>query len=96
MEHELRPEVAEQLLGRLRVGDVEPLPLAAGVRVARRARREVGRDHLVTLRDERADQVVADLSAGAGDEDLHAARICHQSRLGAQRRASVATSHGVE
>jgi hypothetical protein len=26
-------------------------------------------------RDERADQIVADLTAGAGDEDLHAAGI---------------------
>src|SRR6185295_6041086 len=58
------------------VGDVEALPgFAAGMGVARWARREVGGHDLVATGDERPDEVVADLAAGPGEEDLHEARI---------------------
>jgi hypothetical protein len=72
-----------------RIGDVESLPFAARVGVARWARREIGRHQIVTRRDEGADQIVADLATGAGDENLHAPRImrsrtsdCRAQRLG--------------
>jgi hypothetical protein len=37
--------------------------------------REIGGDNIVAARDQGADQVVTDLAAGAGEEDLHAGRI---------------------
>ena len=92
MEHELGARLGERVLDRGGVGDVEPLPFAAGVRVARRPRREVGRDDVVALRDERADQVVADLPAGSGDENFHAARTIQRAPRFAALRTLTLTS----
>jgi hypothetical protein len=50
--------------------------------MARRPRGEIGGHDVVAAGDQRADQVMSDLSTRSGEEDLHEARIIHCSSSG--------------
>jgi hypothetical protein len=52
--------------------------------MARRSRSEIGGHDLVAAGDQRADQVMSDLPARSGEEDLHEARIIHCSSSGSK------------
>jgi hypothetical protein len=52
--------------------------------MARGARREIGGHDLVAASDQGADQVVTDLAAGSGEEDLHEARIIDRDVISRQ------------